>query len=136
MKARELTVSSNSLLSYFFSLQWISYLYPACRVTERAVQEEILFEVSVCPQQLWVHILKAEQVPSALWSGWQGRVSDRVNKGKFRVSWGLIRTVHMERSQVEVERRGVWREWEGGAEYQRGIRWNSLKDGLDNKKRL
>ena len=61
-------------------------------------------------------------MPSALWSGRQGRVSDRVNKGKFRVSWGLIRTVHMERSQVEVERRGVWREWEGCGEYQRGIR--------------
>ena len=52
---------------------------------------------------------------SALWSGWQGRVSDRVNKGKLRFSWGLIRTVHMERSQVTVERRGVWRKWESGA---------------------
>ena len=59
---------------------------------------------------------------SALWSGWQGRVSDRADKRKLRVSRGSIRAVHMERSQVEVERRGVWREWEGSIEYQRGIR--------------
>jgi hypothetical protein len=56
-------------------------------------------------------------VSSALWSGRQGRVSDRVNKGKLRVSWGSIRTVHMERSQAEVERRGFWRKWEGCGEY-------------------
>lgn len=97
-------------------------MHPASRITKRAVQEEILFEVSVRPQQLWVHILKAKQVSSALWSGRQGRVSDRADKRKLRVSWGSIRTVHMERSQVKVERRGVWRKWEGSIEYQRGIR--------------
>jgi hypothetical protein len=42
----------------------------------------------------------------------------------------------MERSQVEAERRGVWGEWEGSREYQGGIRRNSQKDGLDDKKRL
>ena len=97
-------------------------MHTACGIIERAIQEEVLFEVSVRPQQLWIYLLQAEQVPITLWSCWQGRVSNDRDQGKFRISWRSIRAIHMEGSQIEVEGRGFWGKREGSGEYQRGIR--------------
>jgi hypothetical protein len=60
-----------------------------------------------------------------VWISGEGRVGDGGGQSEFGVSWGLILIVHMERSQVEAERRGVWGERQGSREYQRGIRRNS-----------